>query len=185
VGLADVAVGNLTITEERLRDVDFVGGDEGRRTIDEIVVTGPKSPELTSVDDLSGKRVHVRKSSSYYESLEKLNARFREAGKAEVELILVPDALEDEDLASYASDVGVDGESVLMSTPVTCTVAPGALRVWVPRDRPGIAAPKPPVNWARLRHLAAPARRRASRPRHRNNRRWRYDQEGQESQGRA
>jgi diacylglycerol kinase family enzyme len=63
--------------------------------------------------------------------------------------------------------VGVDGESVLMSTPVTCTVAPGALRVWVPRDRPGIAAPKPPVNWARLRHLAAPARRRASRPRHR------------------
>jgi len=63
--------------------------------------------------------------------------------------------------------VGVDGESVLMSTPVTCTVAPGVLRVWVPRDRPGIAAPKPPVNWARLRHLAAPARRRASRPRHR------------------
>jgi diacylglycerol kinase family enzyme len=63
--------------------------------------------------------------------------------------------------------VGVDGESILMSTPVTCTVAPGALRVWVPRDRPGIAAPKPPVNWARLRHLAVPARRRASRPRHR------------------
>jgi diacylglycerol kinase family enzyme len=50
--------------------------------------------------------------------------------------------------------VGVDGESVLMSTPVTCTVSPGALRVWVPRDRPGIPAPTPPVNWARLRHLA-------------------------------
>ena len=54
--------------------------------------------------------------------------------------------------------VGVDGESVLMSTPVTCTVSPGALRVWVPRDRPGIVAPKPPVNWARLRQLAGPAR---------------------------
>jgi diacylglycerol kinase family enzyme len=50
--------------------------------------------------------------------------------------------------------VGVDGESILMSTPVTCTVSPGALRVWVPRDRPGIPAPKPPVNWARLRRLA-------------------------------
>src|SRR5215510_5839571 len=48
--------------------------------------------------------------------------------------------------------VGVDGESILMPTPVTCTVSPGALRVWVPRDRPGIPAPKPPVNWARLRH---------------------------------
>jgi diacylglycerol kinase family enzyme len=50
--------------------------------------------------------------------------------------------------------VGIDGESVLMSTPVTCTVSPGALRVWVPRDRPGVPAPKPPVDWARLRHLA-------------------------------
>jgi diacylglycerol kinase family enzyme len=50
--------------------------------------------------------------------------------------------------------VGVDGESILMSTPVTCTVSPGALRVWVPRDRPGVPAPKPSVDWARLRHLA-------------------------------
>ncbi len=50
--------------------------------------------------------------------------------------------------------VGVDGESILMPTPVTCTVSPGALRVWVPRDRPGVPAPKPPMNWARLRHLA-------------------------------
>jgi diacylglycerol kinase family enzyme len=50
--------------------------------------------------------------------------------------------------------VGVDGESILMSAPVTCTVSPGALRVWVPRDRPGIPAPKAHVDWARLRHLA-------------------------------
>jgi hypothetical protein len=50
--------------------------------------------------------------------------------------------------------VGVDGESVLISTPVTCAISRGALRVWVPRDRPGDPAPKPPVNWSRLRHLA-------------------------------
>jgi len=50
--------------------------------------------------------------------------------------------------------VGVDGESVLMSTPVTCTVSPGALRVWVPHDRPGVPAPKARMDWARLRHLA-------------------------------
>ena len=50
--------------------------------------------------------------------------------------------------------VGVDGESILMSTPVTCTISPGALRVWVPRDRPGVPAPKPPRDWARLRYLA-------------------------------
>ena len=50
--------------------------------------------------------------------------------------------------------VGVDGESILMSTPVTCVVSPRALRVWVPRDRPGVPAPKPPKDWARLRYLA-------------------------------
>jgi diacylglycerol kinase family enzyme len=50
--------------------------------------------------------------------------------------------------------VGVDGESILMSTPVTCTISPGALRVWVPRDRPGVPAPKPPRDWARLWYLA-------------------------------
>ena len=50
--------------------------------------------------------------------------------------------------------VGIDGEAVSMSTPVTCTISPSALRVWVPRDRPGVPAPKPPVNWTRLRRLA-------------------------------
>jgi diacylglycerol kinase family enzyme len=50
--------------------------------------------------------------------------------------------------------VGVDGESILMSAPVTCAISPGALRVWVPRDRPGTPAPKPSVNWSTLRHLA-------------------------------
>src|SRR6201989_2155103 len=57
--------------------------------------------------------------------------------------------------------VGVDGEALSMSTPVVCTTSPGALRVWVPRDRPGIVPPKPPINWARLWHLAGIHRKRA------------------------
>jgi membrane-bound lytic murein transglycosylase MltF len=97
-GLADVGIGNLTVTEERLKQVDFVSGDEGRRTINEVVVAGPKSPELKSIGDLSGKKVHVRKASSYYDSLQKLNERFKSEGKPEVQLVFVPDALEDEDL---------------------------------------------------------------------------------------
>jgi membrane-bound lytic murein transglycosylase MltF len=97
-GLADVAIGNLTVTEERLKIVDFVPGDDGRRSINEVVVTGPKAPKLETIEDLSGKRVHVRKASSYYESLEKLNEKLRNADKPPVDLVLVPDALEDEDL---------------------------------------------------------------------------------------
>ena len=45
--------------------------------------------------------------------------------------------------------VGIDGEAVWLATPVHCTIRPGALRVWVPRDRPGVPRPKPPVNWPR------------------------------------
>jgi membrane-bound lytic murein transglycosylase MltF len=97
-GLCDVAIGNLTVTDERLKIVDFVPGDDGRRTIDEVVVTGPKSPELKALEDLSGKRLHVRKASSYYESLEELNEKLRKDKKEPVTLITVPDSLEDEDL---------------------------------------------------------------------------------------
>jgi membrane-bound lytic murein transglycosylase MltF len=97
-GLADVSIGNLTVTEERLKAVDFVPGDEGRRTINEVVATGPKSPKLESLDDLSGKTVHVRKASSYYDSLQKINEKFKRDNKPEVQLVLVPDALEDEDM---------------------------------------------------------------------------------------
>jgi membrane-bound lytic murein transglycosylase MltF len=97
-GLADVAIGNLTVTDERLKVVDFVPGDDGRRSINEVIVAGPKAPELKTIEDLSGRRVHVRKASSYYESLEKLNERLKNGDRPPVDVVLVPDALEDEDL---------------------------------------------------------------------------------------
>ena len=39
-------------------------------------MAGPASPKVASLDDLSGKEVFVRKSSSYYESLVALNKKF-------------------------------------------------------------------------------------------------------------
>ena len=36
--------------------------------------------------------------------------------------------------------VGIDGETVMMPTPVRCTIRPKVLRVRVPRDRPGVLA---------------------------------------------
>ncbi len=50
--------------------------------------------------------------------------------------------------------VGVDGEALLLDTPVRCTVQPGALRVRVPRHRPGVPEPKPVINWHRLWQMA-------------------------------
>ncbi|MFF5446463.1 diacylglycerol/lipid kinase family protein [Streptomyces sp. NPDC012888] len=49
--------------------------------------------------------------------------------------------------------VGVDGESLTMPAPVHCRVQPGALRVLVPRHRPGLRSGVP-VDWAGVRRLA-------------------------------
>lgn len=95
-GFGDIAAGNLTQTEDRLKVVDFAEPFQGE--VSEVVVTGPKSPPLGSLNDLSGKTVHVRKASSYYESLEVLSQRLKDQGKPPVKLVLVPDALEDEDM---------------------------------------------------------------------------------------
>ena len=51
--------------------------------------------------------------------------------------------------------VGIDGETVMLPAPVRCAIRPRVLRVVVPRQRPGVPAPKPPLEWPRLRHLAS------------------------------
>jgi membrane-bound lytic murein transglycosylase MltF len=104
-GLGDVAVGNLTVTEARLGVVDFVT-DPYLPGVNEVVVTGPGSPAIGTADDLAGKTVHVRRASSYFESLGELNARLTSAGKPAVKLVLVPDALEDEDMLEML-DAGI------------------------------------------------------------------------------
>ncbi|WP_392897406.1 diacylglycerol/lipid kinase family protein [Streptomyces sp. LN699] len=50
--------------------------------------------------------------------------------------------------------VGVDGEALTLPTPVRCRLAPGALRVRVPRHRPGVPHVAPPMDWRRVRSLA-------------------------------
>lgn len=96
-GLADISIGNLTMTPDRLKTVDFVSPADFSK-IDEVLLTGPTSPEIKTLEDLSGKAVQVRKSSSYYESLEALSRDFVSKGKAPIRFEFVPDALEDEDM---------------------------------------------------------------------------------------
>ncbi|MEU6355545.1 diacylglycerol kinase family protein [Streptomyces sp. NPDC047072] len=50
--------------------------------------------------------------------------------------------------------VAVDGEALLLPQPVVCTVRPGALRVRVPRHRPGAPYVAPSVDWRRVVRLA-------------------------------
>jgi diacylglycerol kinase family enzyme len=58
------------------------------------------------------------------------------------------------DAAAPQIPVGVDGEALLLDTPVRCTIRPAALRVRVPRHRPGVPDPKPIMDWNRLWQMA-------------------------------
>jgi membrane-bound lytic murein transglycosylase MltF len=96
-GRADIAAGNLTATPARLEFVDFVTA-ASEKPVSELVITGPKGSPVATATDLAGRTVHVRKASSYHESLTALNEALVKSSKAPVKLVLVPDALEDEDM---------------------------------------------------------------------------------------
>jgi diacylglycerol kinase family enzyme len=51
--------------------------------------------------------------------------------------------------------VGVDGEALLLPTPVRCTIRPKALRVRVPRNRPGVPPPRAQWDLASLLQLGS------------------------------
>jgi membrane-bound lytic murein transglycosylase MltF len=86
----------MTVTPERQKLVDF--SDATRKNINEIVVTGPGSPPLNTIDDLSDKSVFVRKSSSYYTSLLVLNEQLVAKRTKPVDIRIVDESLEDDDL---------------------------------------------------------------------------------------
>jgi membrane-bound lytic murein transglycosylase MltF len=95
-GKGDIAAANLTITPERQTLVDFSAATLS--DVSEVVVAGPASPTIAGLDDLAGKEVFVRKSSSYHQSLVALNAKFAAEKKPQVALKEAPETLEDEDL---------------------------------------------------------------------------------------
>jgi membrane-bound lytic murein transglycosylase MltF len=95
-GLGDVAIGYMTITPERQKLIGFT--NPVIANISEIVVTAPGQPPVPSPEALSGREVYVRKGSSYYESVEKLNAELKKAGKPPVRIRIAPDNLEAEDI---------------------------------------------------------------------------------------
>lgn len=66
--------------------------------VSEVVVTGPASLKIGGPDDLAGKEVFVRRSSSYFESLAALNKKFSAEKKAPVRIKEAPETPKDEDL---------------------------------------------------------------------------------------
>jgi membrane-bound lytic murein transglycosylase MltF len=142
-GYADLAVGNIKVIDELTKDLDFATPDETAASA-EVLVTGPASPAVASIGDLSGKKVYVRKVSSYYHSLLALNERFKTEGKPPVDIVLVPDALEEEDLMEMVN-VGLIHATVVddWKAKAWATLLP---KVRVHEDI--VLRPKTKVGWA-------------------------------------
>ena len=106
-GQIDAVAAQWTVTPERQQVVDF--SFPYRTKVNEIVVTAPGVPAVGSVQELSGREVFVRRSSSYAESLRALNQQLANDGRPPVTILDAPETLEDDDIL----DMGRYGNSGL------------------------------------------------------------------------
>ena len=95
-GRGDIAAANLTITPERQKLVDF--SNPMLKNVKEIVVTGPGQPAIKTLDDLAGRELHLRESSSYYQHAVALNRSFEQRGLAPISIVAASEFMEDSDL---------------------------------------------------------------------------------------
>jgi len=96
VGRGDIAAANLTITEERLKLVDF--SSPLLTGVKEIVIGGPDAPPIKTIEDLAGQELHLRPSSSYYQHVTQLNEHFNAKGLKPIRVVPADEFLEDSDL---------------------------------------------------------------------------------------
>lgn len=108
-GRADIATAGLTITPERLQQVDF--SVPWTTDVREVLVTSSIAKPIVFLGDLAGREVVVRVSSSYYQSLKELSDLFVRDGLPPIDIIPAHEIFEDEDLLEMAS-VGMIGITI-------------------------------------------------------------------------
>ncbi len=109
-GGGDIATGALTLTPERLKTVDFTA--PAVDDVEEILVTSADAPVPSSVEELSGQKIYVRRSSAYYEALTDLNQRLATLGKPPVDIVPAEETLEDEDILEMVNAGLIDATVV-------------------------------------------------------------------------
>jgi membrane-bound lytic murein transglycosylase MltF len=105
-GQIDAIAAQWTVTPERQQLVDF--SIPYRSRVNEIIVTAPGVPVIRDVQELSGREVFVRPSSSYAESLRALNQELAAEGRPPVTILDAPEALEDDDILDMVNAGLVD-----------------------------------------------------------------------------
>ena len=95
-GTVDMVAAMIPVRPEAEKLVAF--SEPTRTNVNEVVVTGPGAPPIATLDDLSGQKVFVRKTSFYRVNLERLNGELKSRGKPPVVIEEAPDVLEDDDI---------------------------------------------------------------------------------------
>ena len=95
-GKVDMVAAMVAVTPEREKLVAF--SDPTRANVNEVVVTGPGAPPITSLDDLAGQTVFVRKGSLYHDNLLRLSTELKARGKPPIVIEEAPVVLEDDDV---------------------------------------------------------------------------------------
>ena len=109
-GMVDLVTAALTVTPERLKLADF--STPTRTNVSELVVTAPGTPKVTTPEELAGREVFVRRSSSYHESLVRLNEVLAARQRPLVQIKEAPEALEDDDVLEMVN-AGLVGTTVM------------------------------------------------------------------------
>ena len=99
-GEGDVIAAEVTVTEERRKQVLFAQ-PWGRTR--EVVVYKDGATPIRAAEDLAGKEVHVRRSSSYFESLAALSQRLEAQGRPPVRIQIVPEDWETDTVLTAVS----------------------------------------------------------------------------------
>ncbi|MGB5164412.1 MAG: transporter substrate-binding domain-containing protein [Woeseiaceae bacterium] len=112
-GQADLIAADLTITEARAAQVDF--SEPFVEGIDEILVFAPGAgSDVQTLDDLAGREIFVRRSSSYFEHLSALSAKLQARGLTPIDIVEANELLRVEDILEMV-DSGLLGATVIDS----------------------------------------------------------------------
>ncbi len=95
-GSGDVVATSVIITPEREKQVDFTL--PLMTGVKLVVVTGKNAPQISNIDDLSGKEIYVNRATVAYQLLEEQSTRLTQAGKAEIVIKESDPNLTDEDM---------------------------------------------------------------------------------------
>ncbi len=95
-GYGDLIVANLTITPTRQERIDF--STPVLNKVQELIVTHKDSEPLSDITQLSGQEIWVRASSSYFESIQKINAQLDEQSLPPMIVRFVEETLQDMEL---------------------------------------------------------------------------------------